>query len=78
MQSNVTHLPQFTSDAKKRWNQIPKEFRDAVLNNVYCGNCRTGSSLHLRDGKMAGTSLVLQGVCKKCGGEVARVIETDE
>ena len=34
--------------------------------------------MQFREAKMVGTSLILQGTCKTCGGEVARVIEPAE
>jgi len=78
MKNAVIQLPKFTEDARKRWNQIPNEFRVMVLDNVFCHNCRTGSPLQLHEAKMAGSSLVLKGVCKICGSEAARVVEPDE
>ncbi|MDD2732855.1 MAG: hypothetical protein PHF56_02855 [Desulfuromonadaceae bacterium] len=52
--------------------------KTVYLNNVWCGECRSGASMQLREGEMSGRSLVLHGTCKKCGGEVARVIEPVE
>jgi len=77
-QSNVIQMPLFTSDAKKRWQQIPVAGQKELMDNVWCGQCRAVTTIRLRAGKMSGNSLVLSGVCKKCGGAVARVIEPDE
>lgn len=68
-------LPKFTANAKKRWNEVSELFRKEILDNVWCPHCKTGTSMHLSEGKMSGRSLVLRGVCKICSGEVARVIE---
>ena len=74
----VIQLPKFTPDARSRWDQVPESVRKEILDCVWCSHCRIGTSLQLRVGKMSGRSLVLQGTCKKCGGEAARVIEPAE
>lgn len=74
--ASVTTLPKFTAEARKRWDQISDKI--VYLDNAWCGNCLSGTSMHLREGTMSGRSLVLHGTCKKCGGEVARVIEPAE
>jgi hypothetical protein len=74
----VIPLPELTRDAKRRWDRVPESIRKEILDNVWCPHCRGGSSMQLREGKMSGCSLVLQGVCKKCGGETARVVEPEE
>jgi len=71
----VVELPKFTSDAKRRWDQIPEGFRAEILERVFCVNCGGGTPLQLREGKMVGTSLLLRGHCKKCGGDATRVVE---
>jgi Domain of unknown function (DUF6429) len=67
-----------TPAAKKRWEQIPEQVREDILENVWCSQCRLGVALQLRKGEMSGRSLVLRGTCKKCGGEAARMIEPAE
>jgi Domain of unknown function (DUF6429) len=76
--AKVVPLPKLTNDAKRRWNQVPESIRKEILDSVWCGHCKTGTPLQLREGKMSGRSLVLQGTCKKCGGEAARVIEPSD
>jgi hypothetical protein len=71
----IVSLPRLTDAAKKRWNQIPKSGKKELLSSVWCTSCRSGTSMQIRDGDMVGRSLVLHGICKKCGGEVSRVIE---
>ena len=73
--AKVVPQPKFTNDANKRWSQVPESIRKEILDSVWCGHCKTGTPLQLREGKMSGRSLVLQGTCKICGGEAARVIE---
>ena len=68
-------LPTFTPQGKKRWEQIPEWVRKEIIEAVWCSQCRTGVPMQIREGKMSGLSLVLRGICKKCGGETTRVIE---
>ncbi len=75
--SNIIQMPLFTADAKKRWQQIPVAGQKELMDNVWCGACRGETTIRIQDGKMIGTSLVLSGTCKKCGGAVARVIEPE-
>lgn len=75
--SNVIQMPQFTADAKKRWQQISAEGQKEFMDNVWCGQCRAVTTIRIKDGKMCGSSLILSGFCKKCGSAVARVIEPD-
>lgn len=76
--ATVIPMPRFTIDAKRRWDQVQESIRKEILDSVFCSHCRGGSPMQLRGGEMSGRSLVLQGTCKKCGGEVARVIESKE
>jgi hypothetical protein len=71
-------IDQFAPDAKRRWGQVPEPAQRQILNAVWCSHCRAGSPMQLREGKMLGRSLVLNGTCKKCGAEVARVVEPAE
>ena len=75
---NVTQLPQFTADAKARWQQIPVAGQKKLMDNVWCGECRTSTTIRIQDGKMCGNSLLLSGSCIKCGSAVARIIESVE
>jgi hypothetical protein len=76
-ETKTISLPKLTAPAKKRWNRIPETIRKDIMDNVWCTSCRAGTSMQLREGVMEQRSLVLRGVCKRCGGEVARVIEPE-
>ena len=67
----------FTPKAKKIWEAIPGNIQIKILNNVWCVNCRKGSSMGNLIGKIESGMLVLRGTCTKCGGDVARVIENE-
>jgi len=67
----------FTPKAKKIWEAIAGEIQFKILNNVWCVHCRKGSSIGNLTGKVDSGMLVLRGICTKCGGDVARVIENE-
>ena len=64
--------------AKKLWETIPNEVRVKVLNNVSCRKCRTMVGIAIEEMEVDGGDLILRGTCIKCGGSVARLIETSE
>ena len=66
-----------TPKAKKIWDSIPGDIRLKILNNVYCVQCREMTGIGNFTGKIEKGMLVLRGVCTRCGGEVARVIENE-
>jgi hypothetical protein len=73
--TTVISMPQFSADAEKRWQQVSKLAKNEIMDNVWCGRCLTATAIRHWEGEMCGNSLILRGACKKCGGEVARVIE---
>lgn len=61
--------------SKNEWDKLPQEFKDKILANVWCGRCsgvteithyQVGSSRH---------NILLEGKCKKCDSDVARIVE---
>ena len=74
----ISRLPRFTAEARKFWDAIPPANRRLLLDNVFCGGCHGAVTIVDFDGKMIGNSLLLQGRCNRCGGEVVRVIEGPE
>ena len=63
--------------AKKIWLAIPADIRLKILNNVWCVQCKQTTGIGKVSGKVESGMLVLRGVCTRCGGEVARVIENE-
>ncbi|WP_070120931.1 hypothetical protein [Bacillus marinisedimentorum] len=62
-------------EANKKWMAIPKDVRNELLNNVWCGNCSGETSIVgfiIEDSEMG---IVLKGKCKTCGRDVARVVD---
>jgi hypothetical protein len=67
----------FTPKAKKIWELIPGNIRLRILNNVWCPQCRDVTGIGNFSGKVEKGMLILRGVCTRCGGDVARVIENE-
>jgi len=65
----------FTPQAKALWNQIPEEYREKLLSNVYCGHCRDAVTISNYTGTVKGGDLLLVGMCAVCRTDVARLIE---
>ena len=74
---NIFYLPKFTPPAAKLWAKLPKSEQQALLANVYCGSCKDVVTIVSFAGTVSKRNLILTGRCKTCGGEVARVIESD-
>ncbi len=66
-----------TPKANKLWEAIPPKQRLRILNNVWCVRCMKTTSMGKVNGKVDGGMLSLSGVCTRCGGVVARVVEKE-
>lgn len=66
-----------TAQARKRWEKIPADIRVKLLNNVWCTACASETGIGQVEGKVERGDLILRGICTRCGGEVARLIEND-
>lgn len=64
-------------DANKKWLSIPKDIRNSLLSNVWCGNCSDVTTITAFIIEEHDFGIVLKGKCKNCGKDVARVIEED-
>ena len=67
-----------TPEARKRWQQVPDWAKEKILQAVWCGTCLAGTPMQLREGRMKERDLILEGICRKCGAEVTRLIEPEE
>jgi len=65
----------FSPRAAAIWGNLPEAEKQIIVNNVYCGQCRTAVAMVDFSGFVEKSSLVLQGFCGACGNKVARVIE---
>lgn len=63
-------------DALRKWSRLNIEDRNLLLSNVFCSNCFTTTVANYeiithKDG------ILIQGKCKQCGHNVARLVEED-
>ncbi|OLO25604.1 hypothetical protein BTR23_24610 [Alkalihalophilus pseudofirmus] len=61
-------------DAIRKWKNVPKEYQEKLLDNVFCSTCGVTTIVNysIHDDS---SGIVLKGECKKCGAAVARFIE---
>ena len=61
-------------EAMRKWKKVPKNIRQQLLSNVFCSKCLVTTivdyTLHTTD-----EGVLLQGKCKTCGENVARLVE---
>ena len=68
-------FPNFTPAARELWSKVPAHIRPKLLSNVFCGTCGGETTIVDYNGSVKQGTLVLQGNCKQCGSDVARVID---
>ncbi len=56
---------------------MPKDVRNGLLGNVWCGNCSDVTTITAFIVEEHNFGIVLKGKCKNCGNNVARVIEEE-
>ena len=54
------------------------EARKRILANVFCGKCLDSVQIKDFTGEEKHGDIYLEGSCAKCGGKVARVVESSE
>lgn len=75
MPNQSDQIPSFTPQARQLWENVPAYIRPKLLSNVYCGECRSETTILNYSGSVKHGLLVLEGSCQQCGSEVARVID---
>jgi hypothetical protein len=60
--------------AAQKWSKLPQELKHKLLENVFCSSCGVTTIVEytLHDDKFG---ILIKGKCKKCGIEVARLVE---
>ncbi len=71
----IFQFPQFSPEAAKLWEEIPEEFQEMVLDNVFCSHCRDVVRIVDYSGSVVSGDLCLEGNCAICGHKVARLVE---
>lgn len=58
----------------QKWAKIPRNIQQLLVNNVFCSTCGVTTIIDytLHNDKFG---VLLKGKCKKCGKEVARLVE---
>jgi hypothetical protein len=61
----------------KKWMELSAEDREHIIGNVWCAKC--SKVVSIRDYTIVSErpGLVLRGACSDCGGQVARVVESE-
>jgi hypothetical protein len=62
--------------AIRKWNKLDKATKQRLLENVFCSDCFVTTIVDYEI-TMEKAGIVLRGKCKKCGKDVARVVEDD-
>jgi hypothetical protein len=62
-------------EAMQKWNELPKDLQIRILDNVFCGNCIVTTIVEYDIVLSAEGFVLLKGKCKKCGDNVARVVD---
>jgi len=62
-------------EAMYEWYEIPKGIRKKILDSVFCSKCFVTTIVDYDITLAEGGSVLLEGKCKKCGGDVARVVD---
>ena len=68
----------FTPAAQPLWDGVPAEAQARLLDNVWCGQCRSARRILDFTGVTERGNLRLQGFCAECGHVVVRLIEVSE
>ena len=68
----------FSTQAGVLWGTIPREARERILKNVFCGKCRGSVEMVRFTGEEEKGDVILKGSCAVCGQAVVRVVETSE
>ncbi len=71
----IFQFPQFSPKAAKIWEEIPLEFQEKILDNVFCSHCRDSVRIVDYSGSVVSGDLLLKGSCAICGHNVARLLE---
>lgn len=68
-------MPKTHLKAQEAWDKITTDIQQKLLDNVFCVNCGVTTIVDYTL-KLPKHGLTLEGKCKKCSGDVARVIES--
>jgi len=70
-----TTLSTWTEKAKKYWNQMSEQKRKEIADASWCPACNSSGCMEITGAKVHGEVLVLKGICRNCGENVAQAVE---
>jgi len=62
--------------AAQKWSKTPKEVHERLIDNVFCSDCGVTTIVEYTLGNDK-LGVLLKGKCKKCGKDVARLVEDE-
>jgi len=62
-------------EAVQKWNEFPKDLQNRILDNVFCRKCIVTTIVDYDIMLSSEGYILLKGKCKKCDGDVARVVD---
>jgi hypothetical protein len=65
----------WTTEAQQRWEHIPADKQELILDRVWCPHCGELRRIKLDGGAIVSGDLVLAGSCTVCGHRTARLLE---
>ena len=68
-------MSKMTPQAQAFWDSISARNQTLILNNVWCGSCRTSRTLVRYGGRIEHRDLILEGECGSCGAQAGRLVE---
>ena len=71
----ILNFPEFSPPAAAFWAEIPMQYRELLLSNVFCSQCRGAVEIVEYSGAIVKGDLILKGKCGTCGRNVARLVE---
>lgn len=72
----LTSTQTFTPQAKWFWDHIPEYIQARLIGAVWCNRCGKSTMIVNFRGNIKQGNLLLRGECIRCGGSVARFIES--
>jgi len=62
--------------AAQKWSKFSRNMQELILNNVFCSTCGVTAIVEysIHNDKFG---ILIKGKCKKCGKEVARLVEDE-
>ena len=67
---NITNMEAF-----QKWEQLPKELKKKIIDNVFCSECLVTTIIDYNITLTKDGFVLLKGKCVKCRSDIARVVD---